>query len=83
LKIDKNSTDSWGFILQFGAAWNFVWGITPTKPPVATGLDLFLLLYEMLKTTQVLTGFSAFRFFSFENCKDKRVFLSKAKTLSL
>jgi len=39
IKFDKNSTDLYCFIFQFERAWSFVWrGISPPKPPVATGL---------------------------------------------
>ena len=38
LNIDKNSTDLQSFMLQFGGFGALFGGLSPHKPPVATGL---------------------------------------------
>ena len=43
LKIDKNSTDSYCFMCQFGGL-RAVFG--EAKPPVATGLDVYLIVFR-------------------------------------
>jgi len=55
-KFDKNSTNLQCFIFQFGRAWSFVWGLSPPKPPLATGLiDTKQQLATTSYSTQIVT----------------------------
>ena len=46
-KFDKNSTDLYCFIFQFGGAWSFVRGAKPTRAPRGDGTELHRRLHAV------------------------------------